>query len=84
MSALFRIGEDLFEMPANGRTVRVEDGQQRRPVGKTQRPCNLQALVVAGRQAVRLGIIDVLQAMFESAEIVAYLNRTYGALPAAG
>jgi hypothetical protein len=68
MPALLRFREDLLEMAANGRAVRVENEQK---AGQSAKPIDcgdLLALVVSGRQAVRLGVVDVLQAVFEAAQ----------------
>ena len=68
VNAFLRLREYLFEMPGDFCAMRIENGEQRRPVGKIHRNGDLPAFCLAGWQHVRLRIIDVLQTVFESSQ----------------
>jgi hypothetical protein len=70
VGAFFRLGKDFFEAARNDRPMPFENGQKRAPVGKSHRCGDLLAFLVSTWQAVRLGVVHVLQAVLEAAQEV--------------
>ena len=68
MLAGFRVGEDLLEMAADLLAMRVEHGKHGRPVGKPHAAGGTRLVGRVCRQHVRLLVLDVLQAVFETAQ----------------
>jgi hypothetical protein len=70
VGAFFRVGKNLLEVAGDALTMRVENGSM---AGQSAKPIDcgdLLALLVGGRQHVRLRVVDVLQAVFEAAQEV--------------
>jgi len=70
MLAVVGVGEHLLEMARHRGAMVVEFGQQRVETAEPHRLRHAPAIVLGQRQAVRLRIVEILQAVFEPAQEV--------------
>jgi hypothetical protein len=82
MLAVVRIGKHLPEVARHRGTVVVQLFEQSLETAKAHGPCDAPAIIRIGRQAVGLGIVEILQPMLQAAQEIVGGHKLDGGIEA--